>query len=95
MRDAYGLKPKDRPAMFVKCKVPDFERNVAQVRARDFFLLFSGSDFRQVLDTAKLLASAGSFVILPVGRHVTRARIAPKAATFPALFHLSHFSTFQ
>ena len=33
MRDAYGLKPKDRPAMYVKCKVPEFERNVAQVRA--------------------------------------------------------------
>jgi hypothetical protein len=32
MRDAYGLKPKDRPAMYVKCKVPEFERNVAQVR---------------------------------------------------------------
>ena len=31
MRDAYGLKPKDRPAMYVKCKVPEFERNVAQV----------------------------------------------------------------
>ncbi len=38
MRDAYGLKPKDRPAMYVKCKVPDFERNVAQVRAHGFFL---------------------------------------------------------
>ena len=34
MRDAYGLKPKDRPAMYVKCKVPDFERNVAQVSAK-------------------------------------------------------------
>jgi hypothetical protein len=33
MRDAYGLKPKDRPAMYVKCKVPEFERNVAQVSA--------------------------------------------------------------
>ena len=31
MRDAYCLKPKDRPAMYVKCKVPEFERNVAQV----------------------------------------------------------------
>jgi hypothetical protein len=40
MRDAYGLKPKDRPAMYVKCKVPDFERNVAQVRALVFFLRF-------------------------------------------------------
>jgi hypothetical protein len=33
MRDAYGLKPKDRPALYVKCKVPEFERNVAQVLA--------------------------------------------------------------
>lgn len=31
MRDANGLKPKDRPAMYVKSKVPEFERNVAQV----------------------------------------------------------------
>ena len=46
MRDAYGLKPKDRPAMYVKCKVPDFERNVAQVRAHGFFLAFLGFDFR-------------------------------------------------
>jgi hypothetical protein len=36
MRDAYGLKPKDRPAMYVKCKLPEFERSVAQVRNYHF-----------------------------------------------------------
>jgi hypothetical protein len=113
MRDAYGLKPKDRPAIFLKCKVPEFERSVAQVtsphlqthctRARIHVHLYLNtrtftsythrlipttyththvspqhhaarlwefSDSLQVLDTAKLLASAGSLCIMPVGRCV-------------------------
>ena len=50
MRDAYGLKPKDRPAMHVKCKAQDFERNVAQVGAAAVFFFF----FRVSVDALPL-----------------------------------------
>jgi hypothetical protein len=54
MRDAYGLKPKDRPAMYVKCKVPEFERNVAQVRNSEVLCIVV---FARVLIVHRVAAS--------------------------------------